>query len=182
MPVVSIVSFYGFILAAGIGFQPASPPPAALLVLDGTGANPRGWGTLGGVAVAPDGREVAYISTDDPGGLIPGRANHDIWIKPVSGAAARRVVIDDKPPGIYNLAFSPDGRSLAFWTPDELRRVAVAGGRSTPICPARTSNGITWGVDNRIVFGSGSSVLRVEASGGTPETVLTLPNGLLGAI
>src|SRR5258708_17303333 len=98
MTVVRSAAFYGFILAAGIGFQPASPPPAALLVLDGTGANPRGWGTLGGVAISPDGREVAYISTDDPGGLIPGRANHDIWIKPVSGAAAPRGVLTANTP------------------------------------------------------------------------------------
>jgi Tol biopolymer transport system component len=172
----------GLFLATIIGFQSAIPAPATRFLLDGTGrANTRGWGSLGGLAISPEGSRVAYIATDDPGGIGPGRQNHDIWIKPVDGGPATRLRIDDQPIGIHDLAFSPDGQSLVFWAANGLQRVPVTGGPTTVICGAQRVNGISWGIDSRIVFGMGPSVMRVAATGGTPETLITAQNALMTA-
>src|SRR5256885_29082 len=100
MSLMRVVGIGGLVLASVIHLQPAIPAPATRFLLDGTGRTyARGWGSLGGLAVSPDGSRVAYIATEDPGGIGPGRQNHDIWIKPVDGGAATRLPIDDKPVG-----------------------------------------------------------------------------------
>jgi serine/threonine-protein kinase len=69
--------------------------------------------------------------------------------------------------------FSPDGRSVGFFTSRELRRVPVGGGVSEKICDV--SFGLTgdWGPDETVIFGTWgpSGLWRVAASGGTPEVL-----------
>src|SRR5262249_36768159 len=76
---------------------------------------------------------------------------------------------------IGNLAFSPDGRSIVFWSvsDDTIKRIALDGG--TPVTVYRGFQGgstISWGQEG-IVFGQiGAGILRVPADGGTPEQLV----------
>ena len=68
--------------------------------------------------------------------------------------------------------FSPDGRSIVFWSAADgtLKRIAVAGGAAVTICQADSPFGLSWDRSG-IVFGQGGrGMLRVSSNGGKPES------------
>ena len=71
--------------------------------------------------------------------------------------------------------WSPDSRSIAFFTDDKLKRIEVSGGTPVTICGSTLGRGGTWSQDGTIVaalsYNTGFS--RVPASGGTPTPVTT---------
>jgi serine/threonine-protein kinase len=73
-----------------------------------------------------------------------------------------------------NPAFSPDGRSVAFFADGAIKRIAVSGGAAVTICPADAPFGLTWDATG-IVFGQGSKgILRCSPNGGTPQRLATV--------
>ena len=67
----------------------------------------------------------------------------------------------------HDPVFSPDGRSIAFWTGADrtLKRIAVTGGTPITICQADNPFGMNWAGD-AIVFGQGpKGIMRVSANG-----------------
>jgi serine/threonine-protein kinase len=82
--------------------------------------------------------------------------------------------------------FSPDGRSLGFWSNGVLRRLPLSGGPVTDIATVSRIVGASWGENDRIVVGTTVSGLIVySASGGKPDTLTEsgaiLPQWLPGA-
>jgi Tol biopolymer transport system component len=70
--------------------------------------------------------------------------------------------------------FSPDGKWIAFFTETELRKVPLAGGASTIICPTPpVTRGGTWADDGTIYFSPSftAGIQSVPASGGQPRRV-----------
>jgi serine/threonine protein kinase len=67
--------------------------------------------------------------------------------------------------------WSPDTRSIGFFSGGKLRVVEASGGPVQTICDAGNPRGGTWGTSGVIVFAPdvGSGLSRVAASGGTPE-------------
>ena len=79
---------------------------------------------------------------------------------------------------MLNPVFSPDGRSLAFFsqTDNAIKRIAITGGAPATICPGVVNPpfGMRWD-DNGLVFGQGSlGVVRCAANGGKPEQLITV--------
>ena len=76
--------------------------------------------------------------------------------------------------------FSPDGRSIAFFTiaDQTLKKIAVTGGAPQTICPIDGPPlGMTWGPEG-IVFGHGrQGIKRVSPDGGTPEVLVQVNDG-----
>ena len=76
--------------------------------------------------------------------------------------------------------FSPDGRSIVFFTIAEqaLAKVNVTGGAAQILAPVDvTPTGIAWG-EGGIVFGQGShGVMRIAPEGGTPELLVRMKAG-----
>ncbi len=67
--------------------------------------------------------------------------------------------------------WSPDGKSIAFFTRDnKLKRIDAAGGPAVVICDATNARGGTWGTDGTILFEPFPTMplYRVPSSGGTP--------------
>lgn len=127
-------------------------------------------GTLAGdPAISPDGRMAAFVA------LVNGKIG--IWVRSLDGTTARLL------PGTQNAGqpiWSPDSRSVAFYTGTRLRRVNVDGGTTVEILNVvRTLRGASWGTDGYILFSqidrsplsSGYSIYRVSEAGGTPSLV-----------
>jgi eukaryotic-like serine/threonine-protein kinase len=74
-------------------------------------------------------------------------------------------------------AFSPDGQWIAYLaglTDQKLRKIPVTGGTSITLADGVSHFGLSWGDDDTIVFSGAKGLMRVPASGGTPETITTL--------
>ncbi|MFQ5816790.1 MAG: hypothetical protein ACE5H2_02390 [Terriglobia bacterium] len=81
--------------------------------------------------------------------------------------------------GARNPFFSPDGRWVAFFTNNALKKVSVTGGAPLTLCETQNSRGGTWGPDDTIVFASHvtAGLSRIPAAGGTPEEITTRSEG-----
>ena len=77
--------------------------------------------------------------------------------------------------------FSPDGRHIGFVANGFLKRVPLAGGPVLTIGAVQQIQGATWGDNDVIVFsralGTGGSLFRISAAGGTPALVIADSTG-----
>jgi eukaryotic-like serine/threonine-protein kinase len=129
----------------------AMTAPADAVFFFGSNA---GWGV-----VSPDGRQVVFPA------IVAGQRG--LWIRPLDGAAARRLPGTEV--GIYPF-WSPDSRNLAFYTPEALMKIDVAGGSPERICASKWGRGGSWGASGWIVFNreGGGALARVHSAGGEP--------------
>ena len=120
----------------------------------------------GSHALSPDGRTLAFV------GETQG-ATH-LWLRPLDSTAARRLDGTDQ---AYGVAWSPDGRFLAFPIPGKLRRIEIATGTVRDLCLATDVRGIAWSRQGVVVFAKYSSgLLQVSSEGGEPAP-LTVVDG-----
>ena len=120
------------------------------------------------VALSPDGKKLAMVA------YAPQVNKYMMWIQDIGGQSATTV------PGTEDASqpfWSPDGRSIGFFSQGQLKRVEVLSGRAAQIlCEAPHGRGGTWNRDGVILFspdGHGG-LLRVSSSGGTPAPVTTV--------
>ena len=121
------------------------------------------------VAMSPDGATMAYI------------ANGALHVKSMTELDTR--ALTETSSGISNPTFSPDSRSIAYWSLADrtVRTVAVAGG--APAAITTTADfaffGMSWH-ETGIVWGEGSrGIMRVAPQGGNPERLATVKAGEL---
>jgi eukaryotic-like serine/threonine-protein kinase len=151
----------GVWLAFGRG-APVSPSPVVRFALPpppGTAFSFGGESST--LAVSPDGRQIAFIS------------DSLIWLYPLEQGTTRRL---EGTAGARGLFWSPNGAELGFFAEGKLKRLSVAGGSPVTVCEVPNAGaGVsgTWGQDF-IVYASvvGDGLLRVAATGGTPERFL----------
>jgi Tol biopolymer transport system component len=151
--------------AALLFFLRPAPPTVSNAVLRTTIALPPGIKLVSGdrelpLAVAPDGSRIAYVADEDGRRLL--------YVREMSSLEPRAI------PGTEDARhpfFSPDGRSIGYFANGALQRVDVSGAAPLRICDvANISMGGSWGPDHTIVFAaSGSDLMRVGDSGGTPK-------------
>ena len=120
----------------------------------------------GMMALSPDGQRLALVTIDD-------KRRTQLWVRSMSSEVAQRVAGAD---GATYPFWSPDGQSIGFFADRQLKRVAAAGGPPLVICDAEDGRGGTWNKDGVIVFAprTYSPLVRVAASGGTPQPVTQL--------
>jgi Tol biopolymer transport system component len=116
-------------------------------------------------ALSPDGRYLAFATGS-------GRQAR-LWIRDLNATQSREIPSTE---GAFDPFWSPDSRSIAFFVPGKLKRVAVDQGPVTTICDAADGRGGTWNRGGVIVFAPtfGSPLYRVPADGGTPERLTEL--------
>jgi Tol biopolymer transport system component len=123
----------------------------------------------GGLALSPDGKTAAYV--------VSNNGKNALWVRALDSTTARLL------PGTEEASYpfwSPDSRSIAFFTTGKLKRVDLAGGSPLTICDSGVARGGAWSSDGQILFASLVSGLRqVPASGGTPS-LLTAPDAYRG--
>ncbi len=121
------------------------------------------------VALSPDGENLAYVVFDSTGTTL--------WVRPLAAARAR--VLVQSASVIRTPFWSPDSRTIAYFTTGEegrLWKASLAGGSPAAIAPATDGRGGTWNADGVILFAPAPSgpLFRVRASGGevTQATIL----------
>jgi len=120
-------------------------------------------------AVSPDGTRLAFTARDAAGAI-------HLWIRPFDTLTARLL------PGTEGAAFpfwSPDSRSIGFFSQNKLKRIDIAGGPPLTLCDAVAGRGGSWSADGVILFAPAGTgpLFRVDAGGGKPVAVTTLANG-----
>jgi len=116
------------------------------------------------VAVSPDGRRLAFSANDGNGATR-------LWLRDLDDVEARPVAGTD---GAAYPFWSPDGRFVAFFAGDKLKKIEATGGPAITLCAATNGKGGTWNEKGVIIFAPSSSspLFRVSAAGGeaTPIT------------
>jgi serine/threonine protein kinase len=115
--------------------------------------------------ISPDGRHLAFSSTDRAG-------TRGLYIRSLDSATPRVL------PGTENgsLPFwSPDSRMLGFFADGQLKTVAIAGGTPTMLARVGLPRGGAWSKDNLILFSQrpNAALVVVPAGGGEPTPVPT---------
>ena len=137
------------------------PSPPAVLA-SGGGAD---------VAISPDGRHLVYLATEESGlSQLHLRSLDDFVDRAIPGTEF----------ATGNVFFSPDGESIGFFVPSELRKVSLAGGSPITLSNVTGSGRRGEWFEDTIFFtastgDSGQGLYRVPATGGEPE-LLAAPN------
>jgi len=122
----------------------------------------------GAPAISPDGKNLVFAGIADVKQMLFLRSMDTGTVKPL--------------PGTENGKFpfwSSDGKSIAFFADQQLKRLDLASGPCMSLAPAADARGGTWSGDN-IVFSPYiyEFLYRVSASGGKPVAVTTLDRSL----
>jgi serine/threonine-protein kinase len=119
------------------------------------------------LALSPDGTQLVYS------------ANLRLYLRRIGDLDARPIPGIDGSSGVINPVFSPDGRSIVFWSVGDqtLKRIAVAGGAPVTIANVTNPVGMSWGPEG-ILLGqlpNGAApgrILRISPNGGAPDVVV----------
>jgi serine/threonine protein kinase/Tol biopolymer transport system component len=116
------------------------------------------------LAISPDGRALVFSAA------APG-ASPVLWLRSMDRVGARPLAGTEN---AQDPLWSPDNRWIGFFADGKLKKVPAAGGAVQVITETATDfRGGTWGLDDTILFASGTGpILAVNAAGGksTPVT------------
>jgi serine/threonine protein kinase len=120
------------------------------------------------VAVSPDSRRLAYVSTDASGGSR-------IWIRDLNALAPTPLAGTEDAAHPF---WSPDGSAIGFESGSKLKVVDVAGGNVRTLAEVTTRSGAAWSPTGVILFTPNPRELAtVPATGGPVTTLLKSPDG-----
>jgi Tol biopolymer transport system component len=121
-------------------------------------------GDFGGpVVISPDGQRIAYVANNESFVRM-------LFVRELHDVAPRMI------PGTDGCTFpfwSPDGKSVGYFTNSNLMRVDLGGGLPISVCRAANGRGGTWAGDGFIILSEDfrTGISRVPESGGTPVAV-----------
>ncbi|MBY0489259.1 MAG: serine/threonine-protein kinase [Gemmatimonadaceae bacterium] len=130
---------------------------------------------LQALAISADGRQFAYIADS---ATIP-----RLRVRSLDSNGTRAIGAAD---GLRygGVAFSPDGKWVAFVNRGRLMKAPLSGGPAQPIADLDGANGIVWTRDNTIVLGGigarGKGLRIVSANGGDIRPLTTAAAGPSG--
>jgi len=113
-------------------------------------------------ALSPDGSSIVY-NADGPAGP-------QLWLRPLNSTTASPLAGTE---GAIYPFWSPDGRSIGFFTNSKLKTLDIEGGRVTSLTSVITPAGGTWNADNTILFvrSDNNAVFRIASTGGTATPI-----------
>jgi Tol biopolymer transport system component len=159
--VAGVMTIVAAIAAAAFGAlyvrRPIQPPEMRLDIVTPLSPSPASF------AVSPDGQRVVYVAFGD--------AQARLWVRLLNASSAEPLQGTE---GATFPFWSPDSRSIGFFTTGKLKRVDLGGGLPQTLADAPNARGGTWG-DGTILFATtGSPLRRVPASGGDIVAVTKL--------
>ncbi|MGH9220600.1 MAG: protein kinase domain-containing protein, partial [Vicinamibacterales bacterium] len=120
------------------------------------------------VVLSPDGSTIAFVARPDL------ESAAQIYVRQLDRTDAVALPATD---GAVIPFFSPDGKSIGFFSDKKLKRIPVTGGAALPLADVPEQRGAWWGEDDTIVFSpdrvAGTRLMRVAADGRSEATPLT---------
>jgi len=117
------------------------------------------------MAISPDGRRLAFVAT------VEGKAL--LWIQDLDQLVPRSLAGTE---GAFSPFWSPDSKSVAFFTGTQLKKIDVDGGPPKVICATTTAaRWGSWGSRGNIIFSvtqEPGGIFRVGADGGNAVRIL----------
>ena len=115
------------------------------------------------LAISPDGTELVYAANK----RLYSRSLASFESSPIKGTEG----FSSFPISPF---FSPDGKWVGFWADSKIFKIPVSGGNPVQVCACPGYYGRpAWGKDDLIIFSQiGPGILRVSASGGSPEVLI----------
>jgi eukaryotic-like serine/threonine-protein kinase len=124
-------------------------------------------GTTPGLAISPDGRQIAFVAMHEGQNLL--------WVRPLDSFTARPLAGTEGGGSPVPPFWSPDSRFIGFFGGGKLQKIDASGGPAQTLCDMPTARGGTWNRDGVILIGTtASSLYRVSQAGGDPTPVTTL--------
>ena len=115
--------------------------------------------------ISPDGTRIVYV------------ANSQLYLRDLDELEARPLAGTQENPN--SPTFSPDGQSIAYEAfGGELKKIAITGGTSVPVSTIANPFGMTWEENGTIIFGQPNGIMKVPATGGTPELLIETEVGM----
>jgi len=160
-------------LAAAAYFLGSRRGPAAVQEARLQMPPPNGTRFVSVPAVAPDGRQIAFVTAPNAGGPS------QLWIRLLAADTAMALA------GTEDASYpfwSPDSRSVAFFAGGKLKRLNLAGGGPIVIGDAALGRGGLWLDDGSIVFAPSqfTPLMRVGVAGGEPAPFTKLATDEMG--
>ena len=139
---------------------------------------PEGWNlaaqiqggpTVGPLAISPDGRQVAFVARN-------ASAQSLIWVRSLNALDAKGLAGTE---GGSSPFWSPDSRSLGFFSDGKLKTIEISGGPPVVLCDTAPGISGTWSPIGVIVFSpaAGTPLFKVSATGGVPTPATLLEAG-----
>ncbi|MEK6325273.1 MAG: protein kinase, partial [Acidobacteriota bacterium] len=118
------------------------------------------------LALSPDGRRLVFNASDAAG-------KSQLWLRPLDSFATQPLSGTD---GAAYPFWSPDGRHIAFFADNKLKKLDVGSGVIETIYQPGAGQGGDWNQQGVILFseGEGTGLSRVNMAGGKPEAVTEL--------
>jgi Tol biopolymer transport system component len=126
-------------------------------------------GYAGGLAISPDGQNIAYTAT------VNGK--RQIWVRPIAALEAHALPGTDNAESPF---WSPDGHNLAYYADAKLLKIDASGGPPQALADAsQFGAGGSWGRDGTILFvrtapGAIAAIAKVPAVGGAAAAATVL--------
>jgi Tol biopolymer transport system component len=116
--------------------------------------------------LSPDGRWLAFAARSPQGDVV-------LWLRSLAETEAHAL------PGTEGAGYpfwSPDSKSVAFFSGAKLRKVDTAGGPPVVLCDAPIGKGGSWGSEGFILFAPGNldPIHRVPEAGGQSVAVTSV--------
>ena len=121
------------------------------------------------LALSPDGRRLIFEATDALG-------KRQLWLRLLDSFSSQPLAGTD---GASFPFWSPDGRYIAFFADNKLKKLDTGTGVIETICQTVRGPGGDWNRNGIILFSNGTVLSRVNAAGGNPEAITEL-NGAHG--
>ena len=150
--------------SAGLVYGLRSPGEAhtiKLSLLPPEGATFVPGGIAGPPALSPDGKTIAFV--------VEQSGQQTLWVRALNSLSGREL------PGTEGARFpfwSPDGRSLGFFTQDKLERIDINGGAAEALAsiPGGFRVSGAWGPGDKILYAPSNllNLFLIPAAGGQP--------------
>jgi len=127
---------------------------------------PAGQHLLPVVELSPDARRLLLLLQDDSG-------RNSVAVRSLDTLDVHRLAGTENARGMF---WSPDSREIGFFSDGKLKRMSADGGPIRTVCDSGGAFMGVWSPTGTILFeeGFGQALVRVAASGGTPQRVTTL--------
>jgi len=134
-------------------------------------------GKMSRALVATTSREIfpSWSPTEDRFAYVSfASRNPTIWTRSTDGGSPVLLrEVSGAPMGPAAPSYSPDGRRIAYWVPQELQTISSSGGQHVTVTTVRApTNDICWSADGETIwFTQPGKLMKVPSLGGDPVAV-----------